>query len=123
MMRWPNISARVQTQPMIDVLVADVAEQVLIGRDTERRRAAAPFDLKTSAGFDFGKIADRPGVRDDVAVANDSAPTAAGGRQNQREEETDRSLIHNSTIVTDEMTSVAALDSRIVRGRDYFDIL
>src|SRR5207302_2723036 len=108
---------------MIDVLVANVTKQVLIGRDAERRRAAAPFDLKTSAGFDFGKIADRSGISDDVTVANDSAPTAAGVRQNQREEESDRGLIHNSTVVTDEMRSGAALDSRISYSSDYFDIL
>ena len=41
------------------------------------------------------QIADRPGVSDDVTVANDPAPTAAGGRQNQRGEESNRSLIHN----------------------------
>jgi hypothetical protein len=66
--------------------------------------------LKSAIGFDFGELTNRPGVGDNVAVADDSAPAAAGSDQNQAGQESDRSLIHNSTL-PDEMTSAPALDS------------
>ena len=102
-MRRPKISARVQSEPMVNVLIVDVAEQIFIGGDAERRRTAAPLDLKSAIGLDFGKIADRPSVGDNVTVANNAAPAAAGSRKNQAGQESDRSLIHNSTVI-DETT-------------------
>ena len=77
-MRRPKISARMHAQAMIDILVADVAEKIFVGGDAEGGWTAPPFDFKTAVGFDLGKIADRAGVGDNVAVAHDSAPTATG---------------------------------------------
>jgi hypothetical protein len=50
-----------------------------------------------------------------VAVTDDAAPAAAGGRKNQPGKESDRNLIHNSTVA-DEMRGRAVLDSRICAG-------
>src|SRR2546421_120915 len=67
-----------------------------------------------AVGFDFGKIAYRSSVSRDVTVAHNAAPAAAGSDQNQPGQESDRNLIHNSTLA-DETTSAACLDSRICR--------
>src|SRR5438067_10624713 len=107
---------------MVNVLIVDVAQEVFVGRDAERRRTAAPLDLKSTIGLNFGKIADRSSVSDDVTVAHDAAPAAAGRDQKHAGQESDRSLIHNSTLA-DEMTWVAGLDSRICQSWPYFAIL
>src|SRR5437660_4313905 len=107
---------------MIDILIGDVLKKILVGGDAERRRTVAPLDLKTAIGFDFGKIAYRSSVSRDVTVAYNAAPAAAGSDQNQPGQESDRSLIHNSTLA-DETTSAACLDSRICRCWPYFEIL
>src|SRR5437868_7277285 len=101
---------RMQPQPVVDVLVIDVAQKIFVGGDAERGRTAAPFDLKSAIGLNFGKIADRSSVSDDMTIAHDAAPAAAGRRKNEAGQESDRYLIHNSTL-PDEMTSAPALDS------------
>src|SRR6266480_3925676 len=103
---------RVQPQPMVDVLTVDVAQKIFIGGDAERGRTAVPFDLKSAIGLNFGKIADRTCVSDNVTVAHNTAPTAAGSQKNQPGQESDRNLIHNSTLA-DETRRPAVLDSRI----------
>ncbi len=50
-----------------------------------------------------------------MAIAHNAAPAAAGGQENQAGEESDRNLIHNSTLA-DEMNPSAGLDSRISAG-------
>src|SRR5882672_3613188 len=97
-MRGPNVSVRVEPEPMVNVLIVDVAQKIFIGRDAERRRTAAPLDLKSAVGLNFGKIADRSSVSDDVTIAHDAAPAAAGCDQKHAGQESDRSLIHNSTV-------------------------
>jgi hypothetical protein len=57
-----------------------------------------------------------------VAVTYNTAPAAAGGRKNQASQESDRYLIHNSTLA-DETSRPAGLDSRISRNWSYFEIL
>src|SRR6266849_5728090 len=111
----PQISPRMQPKAMIDIFIADVAQEIFIGGDAERRRTGPPLDLKAAIRFDFGKIADCAGVRHDVAIAHNAAPAAAGGQENQGGEESDRNLIHNSTLA-DEMNPSAGLDSRISAG-------
>jgi hypothetical protein len=101
---------RVQPQPMIDVLAVDIAQKILISGDAERWRTAAPLDLKPAIGLNFGKIADRSSVSDDMTITHDAAPAAAGRRKKEASQESDRYLIHNSTLA-DEMTSAPALDS------------
>ena len=103
---------RVQPQPMVDVLIVDVAQKIFISGDAERGRAAAPFDLKSAVGLNFGKIANRPGVSDNVAVTHNATPATAGGKENQAGAKSDRKLIHNSTV-TGEMRGSSRLDSRI----------
>ena len=114
MMCGPKISARMQPEAMIAVLIVDVAEKIFIGRDTERGSTAAPLDLKAAVRFDFRKIADLSGVSHDVTVAHDTAPAATGAGNEQGCQECDRNLIHNSTV-TCEMSAGAGLDSRICR--------
>src|SRR5438132_2324517 len=111
---------RVQPQPVVDVLIVDVAQKIFVGRDAERRRTAAPFDLKSAVGLDFGKIADRTRVSHNVTVADDAAPAAAGGQKDQAGEESDRNLIHNSSLA-DETTSAPVLDSKTVFSRRFDD--
>ena len=72
----PNISARMQTKALLDVLVIDVGQKIFVRGNAERGRPAAPLDLKSAVGFDFGELSDRPCVGDNVAVAHDSAQTA-----------------------------------------------
>ena len=88
---------------MVDVLIVDVAQKIFIGGDAERGRTAAPFDLKSAIGLDFGKIADRSCVSHDVAVADDTAPASARSRKNEAGQESDRYLIHNGALA-DETT-------------------
>src|SRR5260370_30155290 len=107
---------RVQAQSMVDVLIVDIAQKIFISRDAERGWAAAPLDLKSAIGLNFGKIADRTCVSHNVTVAHNTAPAAAGRDQNQAGQESDRNLIHNSTLA-DEMRRPAGLDSRIWRDR------
>ena len=97
-MRGPNVAMRVQPQPMVDVLVVDIAQKIFISRDAERGWAAAPLDLKSAIGLNFGKIADRTCVSHNVTVAHNAAPAAAGSDQNQAGQESDRNLIHNNTL-------------------------
>ena len=103
---------RVQPEPMVDVLTVDVAQKIFVGGDAERGRTAAPLDLKSAISLDFGKITDRPGISDNVAVTYNTAPAAAGGRKNQASQESDRYLIHNSTLA-DETSRPVGLDSTI----------
>ena len=49
-----------------------------------------------------------------MTVADDTAPAAARSRKNHCREESERNLIHNSTV-TDEMASAEALDSNNFR--------
>src|SRR5437588_6380815 len=97
---------------MIDVLTIDVAQKIFIGGDAERGRTAAPLDLESAVGLNFGKIADRSRVSDNVTVTDDTAPAAARGRKNQADQKSDRYLIHNSTLA-DETTRPGGLDSTI----------
>ena len=110
----PQISPRMQPKATIDIFIADVAQEIFIGGDAERRRTGPPLDLKAAIRFDFGKIADRTRVSHNVTVADDAAPAAAGGQKDQAGEESDRNLIHNSTLA-DETTSAEALDSNNFR--------
>jgi hypothetical protein len=57
-----------------------------------------------------------------VTVAHNTAPAATSGRKNQPGQESDRYLIHNSTL-TDEMTRRAVLDSRIYWNPVHFETL
>src|SRR5467141_4044971 len=99
---------------MVDVLVVDIAQKIFISRDAQRGWAAAPLDLKSAIGLNFGKIADRTCVSHNVTVADNTAPAAAGDYQKQAGEESDRNLIHNSTLA-DETRPSAVLDSNIWR--------
>ena len=110
MMRRPKIPSRMKFKPMVHDFVGDVAKEILVGRDGEGRRTVPPFDPESTVGFNLGKIGDRPCVRDDMAVAHDAAPAAAGRRKKEASQESVRYPIHNSTLA-DEMTSAPALDS------------
>src|ERR1700719_1711218 len=107
---------------MVDVLTLDVAQKIFIGGNAERRRTVAPFDVKSATGLDFGKIADRSSVSDNVTIAHNAAPATAGSDQKQAGQESDRSLIHNSALA-DEMRRPAGLDSRICQSWPYFEIV
>ena len=110
----PQISPRMQPKATIDIFIADVVQEIFIGGDAERRRTGPPLDLKSAIGLNFGKIADRACVSQKVTVADDTAPAAARSRKNHCREESERNLIHNSTV-TDEMASAEALDSNNFR--------
>src|SRR5438477_10779060 len=103
---------RVQSKPVVNALIVDVAEKIFIGSDAERGRTAAPFDLEAAVGLNFRKITDRSRVSDNVTVTDDTAPAAARGRKNQADQKSDRYLIHNSTLA-DETTRPGGLDSTI----------
>jgi len=54
---------RVQPQPMVDVLVVDIAQKIFISRDAERGWAAAPLDLKSpSASISEKSLTERVSV-------------------------------------------------------------
>ena len=101
-----------QPQPTVDVLVVDIAQKIFISRDAQRGRAAAPLDLKSAIGLNFGKIGNLSRVGHDVTVAHDTAPAATAGGQEQRGQGCDRCLIHNSTVA-DETRLERGLDSGI----------
>ncbi len=56
--RRPEIFVGMQTQSIVGVFALDVIEKIFVRRDAERRRAVAPFNLKSSIGFDFGYVAE-----------------------------------------------------------------
>ena len=103
---------RMQSKPVVNVLIVDVVEKIFIGSDAERGRTAAPFDFEAAVGLNFRKITDRSSVSDNVAVTDDTAPAAAGRQKNQAGQKSDRYLIHNSNVA-DETTRPGGLDSTI----------
>src|SRR5438270_10635068 len=101
-----------QSKAMVRVFVGDVLKKILVRRDAERRRPISPFDSKSAIGFNFREIGDRSRVGNDVAVSHNAAEAAAGQSQDRAGEQSDRSLIHNSTLAG-ETGRPTGLDSRI----------
>src|SRR5689334_19252538 len=102
---------RMQAQAVIVVLISNILKKVLVGRDTERGRAGAPFDLKTAVSFDLREIANRAGIGHNMAVAPDPADMTADGKE-QSGYECESKLFHGVWF-SDEMKQLPTLDSRI----------
>src|SRR6266480_2013364 len=93
----PNLFVRMQVKCFVRNLVVGVAKKVFIRLDTERGRAAFPFDLERAAGIDVSKGADRAFICLDMAVASNPDPVASGDQSNACGKKYDRDLLHGKS--------------------------
>lgn len=75
-------------------VIVDVAKKIVVRGDTERRRAAVPFNHKRTVTFNVRKLSDRPLIGYNVTVAANARPVTTGNKKGNNSNKRDVNLLH-----------------------------